>query len=239
MVYQKDSPAEKTPLMTAHVKHIFFDMDGTLVDASLCFINCVRYALTSLGFEVNNSLDLTRFIGPPILGTFQTLMPNESDALIALAIERYRARFVAVGIFEAHAYPETANMLAHLRNRGLHQSVVTNRAQPLAQQTLEHLQLAQHFRGIFGPALADTTSTKVDLFGQAMCAEGLGRNEVVMVGDRSDDIIAAKAHGVRCISVTWGFGKVDELSECGPDYIVSSPAELLDCLDTLAESRPI
>ncbi len=47
-----------------------------------------------------------------------------------------------------------------------------------------------------------------------------------MVGDRHVDMEAARAHGLRAVGVTWGFGTAEELRAAGADVLVDTPAEL-------------
>jgi phosphoglycolate phosphatase len=48
----------------------------------------------------------------------------------------------------------------------------------------------------------------------------------VMVGDRTFDVVAAKAHGIPSIGVLWGLGTRDELADA--DRLVTAPDELPD-----------
>jgi phosphoglycolate phosphatase len=47
-----------------------------------------------------------------------------------------------------------------------------------------------------------------------------------MVGDRSFDVLAAHAHALPAIGVTWGIGTPGELTEAGADRLVGHPEEL-------------
>jgi phosphoglycolate phosphatase len=47
-----------------------------------------------------------------------------------------------------------------------------------------------------------------------------------MVGDRSFDILAARAHGLPSIGVTWGIGTAEELEDAGADRLIAAPAAL-------------
>ena len=51
-----------------------------------------------------------------------------------------------------------------------------------------------------------------------------------MIGDRKHDIIGAKESGTTSIGVTFGYAKDGELEKSGADFIVKTPAELLDCI---------
>ncbi|WP_457569640.1 HAD family hydrolase [Desulfurobacterium sp.] len=57
--------------------------------------------------------------------------------------------------------------------------------------------------------------------------------DIVYVCDEGRDIVAAKKAGVVSIAVTWGFNSFSNLSRFSPDFIVSSPAELLNVLTDL------
>jgi phosphoglycolate phosphatase len=52
-------------------------------------------------------------------------------------------------------------------------------------------------------------------------------SDVVMVGDRSHDVVGARKVGLSCIGVTWGYAAADELCTAGALWLASDPAELL------------
>ena len=47
-----------------------------------------------------------------------------------------------------------------------------------------------------------------------------------MVGDTRYDMVAARAHGLHGVGVTWGIGTAAELREAGADVVVDRPEEL-------------
>ena len=51
------------------------------------------------------------------------------------------------------------------------------------------------------------------------------RKGVLMIGDRSYDIIGAKNAGVLSMGVLYGYGSPEELESVSPDYIADSPRE--------------
>lgn len=48
------------------------------------------------------------------------------------------------------------------------------------------------------------------------------------IGDETRDIEAARKAGVKCIAVSWGFESPEILSAHHPDFLVTSPSQLLD-----------
>ena len=58
----------------------------------------------------------------------------------------------------------------------------------------------------------------------------MDKNGVVMIGDRSHDIIGAKNNGLESIGVTYGYGTREELLDSGADRLASSPSDILNIL---------
>jgi phosphoglycolate phosphatase-like HAD superfamily hydrolase len=47
-----------------------------------------------------------------------------------------------------------------------------------------------------------------------------------MIGDMKTDVLASRAAGVGAIAVSYGYGKVEDLKEVAPDYILGDLREL-------------
>jgi phosphoglycolate phosphatase len=56
----------------------------------------------------------------------------------------------------------------------------------------------------------------------------------VLIGDRSHDVLGARAHGVPCIGAGWGPALPGELAAAGAAAVVASPAEVPAALARLA-----
>jgi len=50
----------------------------------------------------------------------------------------------------------------------------------------------------------------------------------IMVGDRANDVDGARANGLPCVGVLWGYGSVTELADA--TLLVHTPDELADVL---------
>ena len=79
-------------------QYIFFDLDGTLTDSKEGIVNCLKYAFEQLGDPIPPDETLLRFIGPPLLASFQEFCGY--DAVKARqALELYRERYQPIGKF--------------------------------------------------------------------------------------------------------------------------------------------
>ena len=57
------------------------------------------------------------------------------------------------------------------------------------------------------------------------------RNEVVMVGDRSHDMIGAKKAGLHSIGVLYGYGSKEELEQSGAEMLVEVPEQIVSLME--------
>lgn len=53
-------------------------------------------------------------------------------------------------------------------------------------------------------------------------------DKIVMVGDRSYDILGGHAEGMKVIGVLYGYGDLKELSEAGADALATTPQEVAE-----------
>lgn len=187
---------------------------------------CIQYALDELDLEVPPADQITWCIGPPLLESFQTLV---GDGLADQALSLYRERFGEVGWRENAPYEGVAETLAVLADSDLDMFVATSKPSVYARQIVEHFQLSQYFRGVFGSELDGTRTGKTELL-QFALAETRATGHATMIGDREHDIVGARNNRMRTIGVTYGYGSLAELEKAAPDELVHRPADLVGLL---------
>ncbi len=215
--------------------HLFFDLDGTLTNPRLGIVRCFQYALKVMQRTVWSGNALEQFIGPPLPESFGKILEIADQALIDAGVRLYRKRFAKEGLFENEVYPDIPETLAALRDDGFDVFVVTSKPQVFADQIVQHFALDQYFRRVYGSELSGERATKPDLIRYVLEQEQISAKQVVMIGDRSHDILGARTNGLRSIGVLWGFGSRVELQDAGADEIVASVEELLICVEVLGK----
>jgi len=211
--------------------NIVFDLDGTLTNPESGITQCMVYALERLGFAAPDLPYLRRYIGPPLRATFSELLATKDEALIERAVAVYRERFGEVGLYENELYPETAESLGRLAGSGYRLFLATVKAEIYARRIVQHFGLSRHFAGLYGAALSGEGSDKAELLKRLVAEQQIEPAESVMIGDRSADVSAGLANGMRSIGVLWGYGTAGELAEA--DLLVSTWPELVAVLDRM------
>jgi phosphoglycolate phosphatase len=215
---------------------LLFDLDGTLTDPRPGIVGSIRYALERLGRPCPSDDTLATYIGPPLRGTFATLLETPDRARVEEALSLYRERYGTVGLFENAVYDGIPRMLDELGAVTSRRFVATAKPMAFAARIVERFGLAPYFAGVYGPDLDGRLDDKADLIAHLLKAEGLAADTTVMIGDRATDIAAARANNLRSVGVLWGYGSVEELREAGADLLCASPADLESCLSRL---RPV
>jgi phosphoglycolate phosphatase len=206
--------------------NLLFDLDGTLTDSRPGILASMRHALTTLGLEPPAEQALLRFIGPPTHDAFRELLGSSDPELNARAIDLYRERYAARGLFENSVYSGVPAGLAALLESGATLYVVTSKPELFAAQIIDHFELRPYFRHVYGSELNGERSNKGDLIAHVLICEGL-KNDTWMIGDRLHDIRGAKLNSLRSAGVLWGYGSRDELLEAGADTLFGNMSDLV------------
>jgi phosphoglycolate phosphatase len=207
------------------LKHLLFDLDGTLTNPAEGIVGCIKHALSSLGIAPPPDTDWLKYIGPPLRGSFMEMLGDHK--LADRALNAYRERFSTVGMFENEVYPEIPNVLSELRDIGFNLLVATGKPEPFAVTILKHFSLFDFFSHVYGSSLIGENTDKADLIAHLLKQRAFDPSDCLMIGDRKHDIIGAHKNRVKALGVLWGFGSREELEAAGADFIAESPGDLV------------
>lgn len=209
-------------------KAILFDLDGTLTESGEGITRSVQYALEKLGKPAPSLDELRVFVGPPLMEQFMKFADLDQDTA-RLAVSYYRERYASVGIFENRVYAGIEEMLAELKKNGYLLAVASSKPEKFVLQILEHFHLRSYFNEVVGSEMDGSRTSKASVVEEALKRLGLSdeREAVLMVGDKEHDVLGARACGVECIAVSYGYGTMEELEAAKPLKILSNPRELL------------
>lgn len=211
---------------------VLFDLDGTLTDPALGIVGSFRHALFTVGHPVDEAIDLTWMIGPPIRENFS--LHGLPDHLHDDAIVAFRDRHTSVGLFEATLVPGMVAVLDTLVTLGVPLGLATAKPLDQAITTVEHFEISDRFK-VIGAAHGDgVPRSKSLIVSDALEQLGLGaRARVAMVGDRKHDVHGGRDNGCTTVAVGWGYAPPGEMDVAAPDHRVTDPVELLTVLTGL------
>lgn len=205
------------------VRTVFLDLDGTLTDPKPGITRSIRHALTGLGVDAPEEDALTWCIGPPLAQVFEVLL--DDAARVPRAIDLFRERFGAVGLYENRVYDGVPEMLERLADAGFRLALATSKPHVYARRIVEHFGLDRWVGPVFGAELDGTRSDKAALLAHALEQTGCAPGRAVMLGDREHDVRGALANDLPCVGAAWGYGGAEELRAAGAVALAADPEE--------------
>lgn len=212
---------------------ILFDVDGTLINSEQGIINALDYMSAQMHWAPIAEQDYYRFIGPALSESIPRYYHIDDQVVVLTAIKHFQDYYNERGIFECEVYPGITTMLQTLHAAGRHLAIATAKPEVMAQRLLAHFALDQYLDGIYGATLDETIrSRKVQIITYALDEMHLQNHlaDVMMVGDRRDDVAGARDNHIDAMGVTYGFGTARELKDAGARVIATSPADVADWL---------
>lgn len=211
--------------------YILFDLDGTLTDPGIGITNSVMYALKKFNIDVEDRATLYKFIGPPLLESFEKyygFSKEESE----LALKYYREYFKPKGLYENEVYEGIEELLAELKSRKKILIVATSKPEAFAVEILKHFHLDHYFDFIAGATMDEKRTKKSDVIAYALeQCKITDKASAIMIGDREHDVLGAKRVGLDSIGVLYGYGNYEELENAGATHIVENPEEILKIIE--------
>lgn len=206
-------------------KAILFDLDGTLTDNSEGITGGCLYAQKAMGLPLWSREELFIFIGPPLIEAFMEQW-HLTRAQAVEALGYYREYYARQGILENRPYEGIKELLERLSKTGVRLFVATSKPEPSSLKILERFELLPYFEGVVGSLLDDTRTMKDEVILYCMEHYHLDAATTLMVGDRSHDVLGARAAGIPCMGELYGFGSRQELEEAGAVAIAEDMQEL-------------
>lgn len=213
-------------------KYIFWDLDGTIINSYEGVSKCIQYALEPYGIRMEGEEALRKFIGPPL----REAMPKYAgvpEEYLEEAVARYRERYIPIGVFECELFPGVKETMEIFKEAGLLQVLSSSKPEAQCRRILDKFGLTELMDEIVGASPDGKIDSKIQVLNEAFrrmeaADPAFSKEDVVLLGDTFYDAQGAKAAGIDCIGVSYGFGTRQELLEHGAIAVY-------DDLETLRE----
>ncbi len=206
-------------------QYLLFDLDGTLTDPYEGITKCFQVALSAFGVEESQE-NLKKVIGPPLIDAFMEFY-GFSREQGELAVAKYRERFSRVGLFENQVYEGIPETLEALQKTGKTLCLATAKPEVFAKRILEKFELDKYFPVVVGAELDGTRNYKHEVIAEVLRKLGNPPSkEVLMIGDRKQDVEGAKACGIDVLGLRFGYAEPGELESAGCQVYAETVEEM-------------
>ena len=212
-------------------KLLIFDLDGTLADTLLSITHAINLAADKFGYPQRSVEEVRRAIGNGARMLVRRVMPQDEaqdESKLDAFFDCYESMYDITYTEADKCYDGMDETLRELHKRGYLIAVLSNKqdkyVKPIAKALIpaEMLSYAAGQRAEY-PKKPDPT---VPL----MIAEllGVSAENSAFIGDSDVDVHTGKNSGMISVACDWGYRSREELKACEPDYMISSPKELLE-----------
>ncbi|MBA8794613.1 phosphoglycolate phosphatase [Friedmanniella endophytica] len=222
---------DPVPGLSVAGRMVLFDLDGTLVDSAPGIHASVRFAAAALGLPAPTPTQLNAMVGPPLQEGFVDVLGVPAARLDA-AVDAYRTHYRAGAMFDVTVFAGIPDLLAALGAAGAVLAVTTSKPEVFARDILAAVGLFDAFASVHGATLDGAVRHKEQVVRLGLEAHP-GTRDPVLVGDRAQDVLGARRHGLPCVGAGWGAGDPGELEAAGAAVICASPAEVPGALRSL------
>ena len=204
---------------------ICFDLDGTIVDPLLGVRNCVARVCREMGLTSPAEATIRDWIGFGMRESLAMIPGLEDPKKLEEALDRYVEAYREDGVFEHEVYGGVHLMLARLKRQGHRIYIVSSKPGLFARRITYQFDLNLIFDDIFGAELKGAWQPKSVVLDRLRQEGRIGPGGY-FIGDRGDDMRAAKDHGLHAIGVTYGYGSRKELLDAGAEILLDSVPDL-------------
>lgn len=211
------------------IKLVMYDLDGTLFDTASEIAAAVNLTLEEFGAEPVDEWRVRAWIGHGavklIEDAWRTMKPGHQLGDVMASFTRHYHDTVGKS---SKPYPYVMETLQQLKALGIKQAVITNKESSFTGRVLE----MHGLEGFFDLVVSGDTLPvrKPDPAVIQHCLNALGQTagKSIFVGDSDIDVATAKAAGVECWAVPYGYNAGRDIRQAGADRLIDDMRAVLD-----------
>lgn len=206
---------------------IIFDYDGVLADTLDDLLQFGQEACNQLGVNhavTKDDLNNLEVMSFTTYGRACEVPEHLVDEFVKICLNRFAEKKSPPAIFTG-----LSNVLRYLSVNHRIAIVTTNSSQNINAFLVKH-GLDGLIHAVYGVDSPGSKAQKISMVRNRLLENG-EQESVFMVGDSLSDVLAAKEASVTSIAVTWGHQSLENLLRAKPDYVVSSPHDLIEVIE--------
>jgi phosphoglycolate phosphatase len=212
-----------------NIEAMLFDFEGTLVD--------FQWQLAAAIAETREMLWKIGFAQDRILSRrYSTLMTEAMQAATEIGLSPDQVREKIGCVYDRYdedaltrwaLRPNVTDFLNAIKSKGMRNALVSNVGGKTLTKALSKLGLAEFFEVALSRNDVLNLKPHPDGLNLAIQRLGIHKDKSIFLGDRLDDIHAARNAGIRIMIITDGENVKEDILAAKPDQVIQSYDELL------------
>lgn len=210
---------------------VLLDVDGTLIDTVPDLANSIDQMMHELGFSGCGETSVRAWVGDGverlIKSALTEFLSTEPDPIVfEKACTIFNKIYADNTCVQSQLYDGVLEGLAYLEHADIKLGCVTNKKMSFTEVLLKKLGLYDKFEIIIaGDSLPKKKPDPMPLLHAAEIFS-VSPERMLMIGDSKNDVDAARAAGIKCVCVSYGYNHGKDMHDLNPDCIIDTLADI-------------
>ena len=209
-------------------KTLIFDFDGTLVHTAPDVITSINFALKKIGLSTISETQMKKCIGPGKDDFLKAVLGKNFQEYNEKFILHFREYYWMHCLDTTGFFTGISDIVPRYHDK--HITVASNKPGYFIKKILKGLSAWDWFDIIIGSEDVQHTKPHPEMIEAVQQHTGSAKDEILLIGDTTNDIIAGHRAGIATCGVSYGYGDSASLRKQKPDFMIQEPLDLLEII---------
>lgn len=210
---------------------LLFDLDGTLVDSATDLHRAMNMSLNALQLPTVTEAQVRVWVGKGTAlfcqSTLQHLTGRVDPAQRQQLLETFLKIYNADPCVETQPFDGILEFLEWGLVQKKTMICVTNKPEAPARAIVDQLGMTHYFADVIGGDRFEERKPHPRQLLHCVEQYAQSKDQVLMIGDSSNDVEAARRAGIDCVVVSYGYNHGENILDCQPQQVVDNLCELI------------
>ena len=210
---------------------LLFDLDGTLVDSATDLHRAMNMSLNALQLPTVTEAQVRVWVGKGTALFCQSTLQHLTGKVDPAQQQQLLDTFLKIYNADPCVETQPFDGILEFLEWGLAQKktmiCVTNKPEAPARAIVDHLGMTHYFADVIGGDRFEERKPHPRQLLHCVEQYAQSKDQVLMIGDSSNDVEAARRAGIDCVVVSYGYNHGENILDCQPQRVVDNLCELI------------
>ena len=210
---------------------LLFDLDGTLVDSATDLHRAMNMSLNALQLPTVTEAQVRVWVGKGTALFCQSALQHLTGKVDPAQQQQLLDTFLKIYNADPCVETQPFDGILEFLEWGLAQKktmiCVTNKPEAPARAIVDQLGMTHYFADVIGGDRFEERKPHPRQLLHCVEQYAQSKDQVLMIGDSSNDVEAARRAGIDCVVVSYGYNHGENILDCQPQQVVDNLCELI------------
>ena len=210
---------------------LLFDLDGTLVDSATDLHRAMNMSLNALQLPTVTEAQVRVWVGKGTALFCQSTLQHLTGKVDPAQQQQLLDTFLKIYNADPCVETQPFDGILEFLEWGLAQKktmiCVTNKPEAPARAIVDQLGMNHYFADVIGGDRFEERKPHPRQLLHCVEQYAQSKDQVLMIGDSSNDVEAARRAGIDCVVVSYGYNHGENILDCQPQQVVDNLCELI------------